>query len=302
MIKTNKLSNLKRLNFKNKNKVLFYLIKVILRIKPTQEELNVYVYYNNLINSNGYFFKETENAFISEFSNNFYKRIKTRKSPKSSDIDVYKMIYVSKEYLPAIKAYKENFSNGEDYLLNIIDAGSNIGLTTLFFLDYFKKANIVCIEPEMENFKVLEFNLLNNNGNIINKINGAIWSSNTNIKIVNDFGDRLDWSFRVEETDDKKCIQAFTINKIVDDYGFKFIDILKIDIEGSEKEIFNPLKSNLDFLRITKCIAIEIHDYFDCRLDIYDVLEDYGFSCFNQGELTICVNQKLKKVIISDSN
>jgi FkbM family methyltransferase len=293
MVKTNKISNLKRLNFKNKCIVLLYLIKAFLRIKPEENELSVYIYYNNLINSNGYFLQETENAFISEFKNNFYKCIKTRKKPNSSDLDVFKMIYVSKEYLPAINTYEKNFSNGKDYLLNIIDCGSNIGLTTLFFLDYFKNANIVIVEPENENFKVLEFNLANNNNNNIVKINAAIWSSNTYIKIVNDFKDQLDWSFRVEETKDLNDIKAFSINHLIKECNIEYLDILKIDIEGSEKEIFNTKTSDLSFLRITKCIVMEIHDQFNCRIDIYNVLDDYGFTYFNEGELTICINSNL---------
>jgi len=292
--KTNKISNLKRLNLRNKCIVIQYLLKTILGIKPSENEKNVYIYYNVLLNSDGYFVDETKNEFISEIRSNFYKRIKTRKKPKSSDLDVFKMIYNAKEYLPAINAYKENFAIKEDYTLNIIDAGSNIGLTSLFFLDHFKKANIVCIEPEEENFKILEYNLSNTNNNTINKINGAIWSSNTNIKIVNDFKDQLDWAFRVEETDDLDGIKAFSINSLIKDYNFEYIDILKIDIEGSEKEIFDPKVSDLSFLKITRCIVMEIHDFFECRNDIYSILDQYGFSYFNQGELTIGVNKNLK--------
>ena len=72
MIKTNKLTNLKRLDIKNKRIVIFYLIKTILKIKPTQKELDVYVYYNILINANGYFFVETPNSYISDFKDTFH--------------------------------------------------------------------------------------------------------------------------------------------------------------------------------------------------------------------------------------
>jgi hypothetical protein len=67
-----------------------------------------------------------------------------------------------------------------------------------------------------------------------------------------------------------------------------------MDIEGSEKQVFTSPSSNLDFLKITKCIALEIHDEFDCRSDIYKVLNDFDFKLFNQGELTIGINQNLK--------
>lgn len=293
MAKTNKIYNLKRLNVKNKFIVLLYLVKRILRIKPTKNEENVYVYYNILINSNGYYLMETKGEFVSELKDNFYKRIKTRKKPKSSDLDAFNMIYSKKEYLPVIKAYIDNFDNLNEKALCIIDAGSNIGLTSLFFIDYFKKVNIVCIEPELENFKILDYNLKNCNDNNIYKINGAVWSNDCNIKIINDFKDKLDWSFRVEETKEAIGIRAFTLDSIIKNVGFDSIDILKIDIEGSEKQIFDKKNSNLEFLKITKCIAIEIHDFFDCRKEIYDVLDFYGFVFFNEGELTIAVNSNL---------
>jgi FkbM family methyltransferase len=293
MTKTNKISNLKRLNIKNKFIIVLYLIKRVLKIKPTKNEENVYVYYNILINANGFYLGETKDEFVSELKDNFYKRIKTRKKPKASDLDAFNMIYSRKEYLPIIKEYFKNFKNVNKKPLNIIDAGSNIGLTSLFFIDYFKKVNIVCIEPELENFKILEYNLKNCNDNIVYKINGAVWSRDCTIKIINDFKDKLNWSFRVEESTEASAIKAFTINSIIKNIGFDTIDILKIDVEGSEKQIFDKNNSNLEFLKITKCIAIEIHDFFDCRKQIYDVLDFYGFTYFNEGELTIAVNSNL---------
>lgn len=292
MIKTNKISNLNRLNLRNKWIVFFYLIKRLLKIKQNQKEQKVYVFYNFLINSKGYLIEETQNAYVVNFKNNFFKRIKLRKRP-SSDIDVFQQIYREQEYLHVVNAYNDNFSQKKDSCLNIIDAGANIGLTTLFFLKIFDRANIVCVEPEIKNFKILEFNLDNNSNCKIVKVYGAVWSSNSQIEIVNDFRDKSDWSFRVEETNNNNAISAYSINQLVKENGFKYIDILKMDVEGSEKQIFTSELSNLDFLKITKCIAIEIHDEFNCRQDIYNVLSNYGFTYFNHGELTIGINQKL---------
>jgi len=296
MIKLKKISNLKRLNFYNKLIVCAYFVKIIFKIKPSSKELEVYVFYNFLINFNGTLFQETDNFFIADFKNNFQKRIKIRKRP-SSDIDVFQQIYFWAEYLPVVATYKDNFIHNNAYRMNIIDAGANIGLTSLFFLEHFVNSKIISIEPEIENFKVLDYNLNSVNYKYITKINAAIWSGNSKIKIVKDFRDKLDWSFRVEETKDENSINAYSINQIVSDFKLKYIDILKIDIEGSEKEIFTSLKSNLDFLKITKCIAIEIHDEYNCREEIYNVLKSYNFEYFNQGELTIGYNQRLTSIV-----
>jgi hypothetical protein len=141
---------------------------------------------------------------------------------------------------------------------------------------------------------VLEYSLENIKNTKKVKINGAVWSSNFKIKIINDFRDRSNWSFRVEENDRIDAIDAYSINHLIGVNNLEILDILKIDIEESEKQVFTFSTSNLDFLKITKCIAIEIHDEFDCRAAIYKVLIEYGFVLYNEGELTIGINQKLK--------
>jgi hypothetical protein len=40
--------------------------------------------------------------------------------------------------------------------------------------------------------------------------------------------------------------------------------------------------------------VVEIHDEFDCREEIYNILIDYGFVLHNEAELTIGINQKIK--------
>jgi FkbM family methyltransferase len=293
MVNINKFTNFKRLDLKNIYVIFRYFLKKTIKIRPNLNERSVFNYYNYLINLNGYLFEETQNTYVTDFKNNFDKRIKLRKNP-SSDMEVFKQIFSLKEYLPVVNAYNENFCNEIDYCMNIIDAGANIGLTSLFFAESFNSPNIISIEPEIENFKVLEFNLNSLKNCKIVKVNGAVWSSNCKISIINDFRDQSNWSFRVEENDSTDAISAYSINQLIADNNFEVIDILKIDIEGSEKEVFTSPSSNLNFLNSTKCIVVEIHDEFDCREEIYNILIDYGFVLHNEAELTIGINQKLK--------
>jgi FkbM family methyltransferase len=293
MVSINKFANFKRLDFKSIIIVFCYFIKKVFKIRPNLKERSVYNYYNYLIALDGYLLEETPSIYITNFKGNFDKKIKLRKNP-FSDFEIFNQIFSFKEYLPVVNAYTVNFNAKSEKALNIIDAGSNIGLTTLFFLDHFQNANIISIEPEIENFKILGFNLDSVKNNKIIKINGALWSSNCKIKIVNDFRDRSSCSFRVEESDAKDAIDAYSVHQLIADYNFETIDILKIDIEGSEKQLFTHPASDLEFLNITKCIAIEIHDEFDCREEICNILMYYGFVLFNEGELTIGINQNLK--------
>ncbi len=293
MVSINKFTNFNRLDVENICIVFLYFFKRILKIRPNLRERTVYAYYNNLINLNGSLVEETKDTYITDFKGTFNKMVKLRKNP-SSDFEVFNQVFSFKEYLPVVNAYIKNFNPKADATVNIIDAGSNIGLTSLFFSEYFQNATIISIEPEKENFKILEFNLNSAKNSKTIKINGALWSSNCKIKIVNDFRDRSSSSFRVEESDLTDAITAYSIPQLIANYNFEILDILKIDIEGSEKQLFTHPTSNLEFLNRTKCIAIEIHDEFDCREEICKILLDYGFVLFDEGELTIGINQKLK--------
>lgn len=154
-------------------------------------------------------------------------------------------------------------------------------MTSLFFMDFFHSAKIIAVEPDEENFQVLNYNLKEKKNFELIKVKGAIWSSNSKIKVVNDFRDKSDWSFRVEESTATDSLQAYTINDLMTQNNFNYIDILKIDVEGAEKEIFKSVYSNLNFLNKTKCIAIEIHDEFECREEIDLILEHYGFTLYS---------------------
>lgn len=284
-----KIINLYRLNFSNKVLVLKYLLKRIFRLKTSEKERQINEYYFHLISFNGFLQQENNNNFISNYPD-FKTSIKIRKRP-SSDLNVFAQIYQYNEYKPVVEIFKRYFPNCKK--LNIIDAGCNIGLTSVYLSKFFPNSNFIIVEPDSSNFKSVCYNLESNGIQNAIKIKGGIWSKNANLKIVNDFRDKNDWSIRVEETNEEGDLKAFSIKDLMKQYNFEITDILKIDIEGSEKEVFTGLNTNVSFLSKTKCIALEIHDEFDCRDEIYKILTEYNFHFFESGELTIGINKNL---------
>lgn len=282
-----KLTHLYRLNFSNKILILKYLLKRLLHINTSENERQINEYYYHLISFNGFLKQENDNHFVSNYPN-FKATIKLRKRP-SSDFNVYAQIYQYNEYKPLVETFQKHFPNANK--LNIIDAGSNIGLTSVYLNLYFPNSNYITIEPDTSNFESVSYNLQANRIKNAVKIKGGLWSKNTNLKVVNDFRDKKDWSIRVEETIEDGDLKAFSVNYLMNEYQFETIDIFKIDIEGSEKEVFMGNNTDVSFLSKTKCIAIEIHDEFDCREAIYKTLRDYNFHFFESGELTIGINQ-----------
>ncbi len=286
-----KITQLHRLDLSNKWLILKYLLKRILHLKTTEKERLVNEYYFQLIRMNGFLKEDNPKDFVAHYPS-FNATIKLRKRP-SSDLNVFSQVYEYKEYQPVVEVFKKHFPTVTK--LNFIDAGSNVGLTSVFFSKFFPDSRFINIEPDTSNFETMSYNLSANGIQSVEKVKGGIWSANSYLKIVSDFRDKNDWSFRVEETLEPTDIKAFSINHLIESNNFPFIDILKIDIEGSEKEVLTSPKSDVSYLAKTKCIAIEIHDEFDCREAIYDVLRKYNFEFFNSGELTIGINTHLTK-------
>ena len=282
-----KIIHLYRLDFLNGFIVIKYLFKRIFKLKTSPKERLLNDYYYHLIKFGGFFKSQKEDYFISYYPK-WKATIKTRKRP-SSDLDVFSQIFGDLEYKPVVDTFKANFKTNTS--LKIIDAGSNIGLTSLYLSRFFDHAEFICVEPNESNLEVLTFNLDVNSIPNCHKVKAGIWSKNTYLNIISDFRGHYDWSYRVVESQGKTDLEAFSIPHLVEKFKWDTIDILKMDIEGSEKEIFTNPNSDISFLAITKCIAIEIHDEFDCREAINDILTKYGFLLFNSGELTIGINQ-----------
>lgn len=164
----------------------------------------------------------------------------------TTDITVFYQVFLAQSY-------------NLNYGLNpktIIDCGANIGLSAVYFANRFPEAKIIAIEPEASNYKLLESNTKKYNN--IFCVESGVWNKSTNL-IIKEKG-LGNWGFVVEEVpySNKETIPAISINDILERYGIEEIDILKIDIEGSEKEVF---EENFEkWLGKTKVLIIELHD------------------------------------------
>jgi FkbM family methyltransferase len=172
----------------------------------------------------------------------------------------------------------------------IVDTGAYIGLSTLYYAKKYPDAQIVAVEPELSNFETLSTNTEINSK--ISRINAGIWSKNTKLKIVNFNTEK--WAFSVTETDDSdiNAIQAITIDEILLNSGFDEIDILKIDIEGSEMEIFSKNCDN--WLKKVKIIVLELHDRLvpGCSDSVYGAIKKEDWFEFKKGEKVIFIRKQ----------
>jgi FkbM family methyltransferase len=174
----------------------------------------------------------------------------------------------------------------------ILDCGANIGLSTIFFKNKFPNSKIIAIEPEESNYQMLLRNTCKYEG--VNTLKRGIWNKNTNL-IVEDIGLGC-WGFVVKEVENENdnTIKSISIDEIIKKNNIKYIDLLKIDIEGSEKELF---ELNTDkWLPYVKNIIIELHDRFKegCNDTVFKAINEYDFNIISyQGENIFLKNNNI---------
>ncbi len=165
---------------------------------------------------------------------------------------------------------------------SIIDGGANVGYSSVFFANLWPEARIVAVEPDADNFEMLE----KNTGPYpnINCIRAAIWPKDEEVCIANP--DASSFEFRVKESESNTItISGKTIQNIMAIAGFETVDLLKLDIEGAEYDLFETgLPSWLEHVEF---LALEIHDRlrFGCSTLIHNRLSEWSHSFHGEYDL-----------------
>lgn len=200
--------------------------------------------------------------------------------PRTSDRFVFEQIFLDHEYdLPS--NFLPQF---------IIDAGANVGYASIYFANRYPDAAILAIEPDATNFQRLAENT-STYPNIV-PLQAALWSSSESLVVNNDCES---WACRVEQANgsDRDIVPGITIAELLKRCRWSGIDILKMDIEGAEREVF---ASNYDsWLGLTRILLIELHDRIrpGCSSAVLQAAGESRFHRANRGEYTLFVNRSL---------
>lgn len=176
----------------------------------------------------------------------------------------------------------------------VIDAGAHIGLFSILMKNRFPDSKIVCVEPSPDNCRQLQQNLAPYRG--VNIECAGLWHSVANLILSDPHRGGLS-SLVTSEVGDKGGIAGISISHIMEKYGWNNIDVLKIDIEGSEQQVFE--KNFEQWLPKVKMIIIELHDWLipgSARpfLDaVQTTFRNYSYSVC--GENTVIINRELSE-------
>ena len=143
----------------------------------------------------------------------------------------------------------------------ILDVGSNIGSSILFFHKQFPNAQIYGFEPHPDTFGILEKNV----GGIpsVKIFNYGLGAADAEISVQFDNADfsrfmgnaaGAEWSGPLSPT----ICQIRNAGAVVQSLGLTKVDLIKIDCEGAEYDVLTSLPPQL--LRQCKWIVGEMHD------------------------------------------
>lgn len=141
-------------------------------------------------------------------------------------------IYKDKIYEPYLIGKKD---------LIILDIGANLGITSYYFSKFAKQ--VYALEPAFEHFDVLAHMLTFNQLTNIKPIRKAIFTENKKFPLFHNKNKTM-YSLHQNVADGlspNEMVEAITLDQLFKDENIDHVDLMKLDVEGSEVEILSSL-------------------------------------------------------------
>jgi FkbM family methyltransferase len=137
----------------------------------------------------------------------------------------------------------------------IIDCGSNIGLSILYFKTEYPKSNVLGFEPVPETFALLRENMKCNGLQGVEIRQAALAGDEGQTPLFGSgLGASISRSWGIQDAaEDHRIVRSVKLSKYIDGE----VDYLKLDIEGAEKIVIPEIRYKLP---LVKELYIEYHE------------------------------------------
>ena len=177
----------------------------------------------------------------------------------------------------------------------VLDLGANIGCASAWFLSVWPKCHVIAVEPDPNNITVLECNLAQY-GNRVTIKHGAVWNRCCALSLS---PHELSWASQVRERDADYSgitVPAWDMRTLLSQFPAGIADLVKIDIEGAELELFNAI-----WLHKVRNLAIEFHNQTAVEL-LQATIQPYTYHYRRSGEYNLLLNIRPQPIKLQTSS
>ncbi len=207
---------------------------------------------------------------------------KIRVRANDSDLVMFEQVFVRRDY-----EFDPGFVPS-----TIVDAGANAGYASLYFHRKYPDARIIAIEPDSDNCGTLRLNT----GHIpkIQVVNAGLWCSRQALAVADTGTPKCMISLKPAAHPGPENIDGYGVGDILRMMDTEVIDLLKIDIEGGELELFS--ENFLPWITKVRVIIIELHDRMrpGCAAAFYSAIRPLRFTQHQRGDTVMIVNEDLR--------
>lgn len=203
--------------------------------------------------------------------------------PNTSDLKVFAQIFALREYrcLDDLNDPRRPEMELEGL---IVDLGANVGYSAAYFLSKFPKCRVVSVEPFRPNFEMLRKNLAPYGERVVT-IEAAVMPG-ASLVTLDTSQPGEEWGVTVKPSS-MGTIPTISIPDILNQSRMDSIALLKIDIEGAEKHLF---EADTSWLESVENIVIELHGE-DCEKAFFSKIHPTRYVVKKCDELTVCVSR-----------
>jgi FkbM family methyltransferase len=178
----------------------------------------------------------------------------------NSDADVFRQVFRYREYdltgtgqWPRIRtAYEAVLAAGQRPL--IIDAGANVGASTLFFANAYPEATVLAVEPDARNVELCRLNTQGCPN--VRVIRAGLGGEVGRVDLRG--GENGSWSITTERSANGST-DLVTVPQLLEQEGEgAALFLVKVDIEGFESDVFETAEKWIDQPAV---LFVEFHDW-----------------------------------------